>query len=246
MKSCRMAAGGRDTPERLGFTWSCSPRFPTSIPIFRRSSSDRKAFAKRRASTELTKASGSLAPPPDRRPTFATSYVFRGIRRGASSLVIACFSCHERLLRGSRHPLAPTGHDALHTRRHTARFQRTRARVVGRAVLRLARARECGGLIGPRLERDYLSGPPAVAGHADRSAAAARNRQHRAGWAEPHVPEGRQRVLRDAGRESARRRDSRDHGWVSWKAARGAAPPLGWRVHVFPGQPGPDLDRDRQ
>src|SRR2546422_8065761 len=176
MKCFPMAVGGRDTPERRGFTWSSSLRFPTSTSICRRSASERRAFAKRRASTARTKASGSHAPRRDRRSNFASSSFFRGIRRGASSLVSASFSCHERLLRGARHPFARAGHDALHSRRHATRFQRTCTNVVGCAVLRLARARELGGLIGQRLERDYLPCAPAVAGHADRSAATARNR----------------------------------------------------------------------
>src|SRR2546421_11599942 len=235
MRSCPMAAAGRATPERRAFTWSCCRHFRTSTSICRRSSSDRRASAKRLVATARTKANGSSAPPPDRRWNFASSSFFPGISRDASSPVNGFFSCHECRVRGARHSVARARHDALHACRYTARLERTGPRVVGCSILRLARPCESCGLVGDGLERDYVPGGAAVAGYAGRPPTTAHHRQHRPGSPEAAVPTGWQCVLHHLAREAARRRNARDHGLVPRQAPRGAATPLGWWVHVREG-----------
>src|SRR5437867_1312275 len=74
----------------------------------------------------------------------------------------------QRAVRGAATRRRTPGQHALHPRRHPARLQRPRTRVVGRAVPRPAHPRESTGLEHQRLERHHLSRAAARARAADR------------------------------------------------------------------------------
>ena len=111
----------------------------------------------------------------------------------------------------------------LHPRRHAARQHHARAGVVGRRVLRPARAARSGRQHDPRLERHHLPGDRPVARDADRPAGAARDRQRRAGRPPAQLPARRQRVLRDGRRKQPKGTDADAHRLLPRPATRGRA-----------------------
>src|SRR5213075_311887 len=69
---------------------------------------------------------------------------------------LGAVSDHQHTLRAAVGPLGTTGYDTLYPRRYAPRLQRSRARLVGRAVLRSAHSRESRRLHDQRLECHHL------------------------------------------------------------------------------------------
>ena len=135
----------------------------------------------------------------------------------------------------------------LHPRRHAPRQHHARAGLVGRGVLRPARAARPGRQHRPRLERHHLPGDRARRARCrSTSRSPLEIDSMRAGRQAPHLPARRQRVPRDARRASSPKAPMQDpHRLLPRPAARGPATAVGRRPHLGARSRRRHLDLDR-